>query len=129
MKNNNEEIDQIIKESLTQEEAQFYNELEEQNLLHQLGSLFTTKMGWLIVVMNIVIVVMFVFSIYCVIQFLNTDSTNEMIKWVAAGFICWSSVAMIKLFLWMQMDKNTILRELKRLELQVAVMSSKSKNG
>jgi len=127
MKNNKEEIDQIIKESLTAEEAQFYNELEEQNLLDQLGSLFKTKMGWLIVVMNIVIIVMFALSIYCVVQFFNTDNTNELIKWVAAGFICWSSVAMIKLFLWMQMDKNAILRELKRLELQVASMSNKSK--
>ncbi len=127
MKINNEEIDQIIKESLTKEEAQFYDELEEQNLLHQLGSLFKTKMGWLIVVMNIVNLVMFGLSIYCVIQFLNTESTNELIKWAAAGFICWTSIAMIKLFMWMQMDKNTILRELKRLELQVAVMSSKSK--
>jgi len=127
MKNNSEEIDQIIKESLTKEEAQFYDELEEQNLLGQLGDLFKTKMGWLIVLMNIVIMVMFVLSIYCVIQFLNTDSTNEMIKWMAAGFLCWSSVAMIKLFMWMQMDKNALLRELKRLELQVAAMSNKSK--
>ncbi len=125
MKSNQEEIDQIIKDSLTQEEAQFYNELEEQNLLHQLGGLFKTKMGWLVILMNIVNLVMFALFIYCVVQFLNTDSTNELIKWAVAGLICWSFMAMIKLFVWMQMNKNAMLRELKRLELQIAVLTNK----
>ena len=120
-----EEIDKIIKESLTQEEAKFYDELEEQNLLNQLGSLFKTKMGWLIVVMNIVNLIVFALSIYCVIQFLNTDVTNELIRWGGAVIVCWSTLAMIKVFVWMQMDKNALLRELKRLELQIAAMTNK----
>jgi len=125
MKKNKEEIDQIIKETLTQEEAKFYDELGEQNLLQMLGGLFQSKHSWLLVIMNIVNIVMFVLSIYCVIQFLNTDITNELIKWASAGFICWTSIAMIKLFVWMQMDKNAILREFKRLELQVAALAKK----
>jgi len=125
MKSNKEEIDQIIKESLTEEEARFYDELEEQNLLNQLGGLFKSKMGWLVVVMNIVNLVVFALSIYFVIQFLNTDQTNDLIKWGAGFFACWTSIAMIKLFLWMQMDKNALLRELKRLELQIAALAGK----
>ena len=128
MKTNKEEIDQIIKETLTNEEAKFYDELDEQSLLQMLGGLFQSKHSWLIVIMNIVNIVMFVVSIYCVIQFLNTDITNELIKWASAGFICWTSIAMIKLFIWMQMDKNAILREVKRLELQVASLATKAKN-
>ena len=123
-----EELDQLIKDSLTQEEAKFYDELEEQNLINQLGSLFKTKMGWLIVLMNIVNLIVFALSIYCVVQFLNTDVTNELIRWGGAVIICWSTLAMIKLFVWMQMDKNALLRELKRLELQIAAMSNKVSN-
>ena len=36
-------------------------------------------------------------------------------------------MGMWKLFIWMQMDKYDILRELKRLELHVAILSGKSK--
>ena len=68
---------------------------------------------------------MFALSIYCAVQFLNTDVTNELIRWGGAVIICWSTLAMIKLFVWMQMDKNALLRELKRLELQIAAMSNK----
>ncbi len=126
MKTNKEEIDQIIKETLSQEEAKFYDELGEQNLFQMIGGLFQTKYSWLIIIMNVVNIIMFGLSVYCVIQFLNTDITNELIKWGAAFAICWSFISMIKLFVWMQMDKNAILRELKRLELQVASLAVKS---
>ena len=63
---------------------------------------------------------MFVLFIYCLIQFFNVESTNELIKWGAGGFLSLLSVTMLKLFIWMQMDKNDILLALKKLELQLA---------
>ncbi|MEM7087063.1 MAG: DUF6768 family protein [Bacteroidota bacterium] len=125
MKNNMEEIDQLIKESLTQEEAQFYDELDEQNLLEMVTGLFTTRHRWIMILMNIVMVISFVFFIYCAIQFFNTEETNALIKWAIGGTFCMMIVGLLKLFSWMQMDKNAILRELKRLELQVASLSGK----
>jgi hypothetical protein len=35
------------------------------------------------------------------------------------------AVSMMKMFAWMQMDKNAILREIKRLELQVSSLATK----
>jgi hypothetical protein len=35
-------------------------------------------------------------------------------------------MGMMKLYLWMQMDKNDILRELKRIELQITVSKEES---
>lgn len=40
MKNNMDEIDVLIKETLTQEETKFYNALEEQNLFAMIFGLF-----------------------------------------------------------------------------------------
>jgi len=128
MKNKNEEIDQIIKESLTQEEAQFYDELEEQNLMAKIGGVFKGKLGWIIAVMNILSLIAFAFFVYCAIQFLNTETTNDLIKWGAGSFYSMLFICMIKVYFWQEMHKNALLRELKRLELQIAVMSTKSKN-
>ncbi len=125
MKNDMKDIDELIKETLTQEEAKFYDELDEQNLLEMIGGLFKTKNSWLIIAMNLVNIVAFVFLIYCIVQFLNTNDTNELIRWFAVGFICMMFMMMIKLFSWMQMDKNALLRELKRLELQVSSLAGK----
>ncbi len=125
MKNKMNDIDQLIKETLTQEEAKFYEELDEQNLLGMVGGLFKTRNRWIIIMMFIVNIIAFGIFIYCLIQFLSTDNTNELIKWGLAGFFCIMLTSMLKLYSWMQMDKNALLREIKRLELQVSSLSGK----
>jgi len=125
MKNNMEEVDKLIKETLSAEEAKFYDELEEQNILGMVGSLFKGKLKWILILMNIVHLFAFIGMVYCVLQFLDTDVTNELIKWSVLGFVFLVIGSMLKLFTWQQMNKNALLREIKRLELQISVLSSK----
>lgn len=120
-----EEVDKIIKDALTEEEAKFYDNLDEQNLLEMVGGVFSGKNKWIIILMNIVMVVVFGFMVYSVVQYFNTDVTNEMINWSLAIIVCLLIISMLKLFTWMQMDKNSLIRELKRLELQVSTLSAK----
>lgn len=127
MSNETERIDDLIKEALTKEEAKFYTELDEQNLFQMLGGLFEGKMKWLILLMNVIIIGVFGLFIYCAIQFFDTEVTNELIKWGIAGAFCMLIVSMLKLFLWNQMDKNSLKRELKRIELQISFLANKMK--
>lgn len=120
-----EKIDEIIKEALTQEEAKFYNELDEQNLFQMLGDLFSGKLKWLILLINIIILIFFGVFVYCVVQFINVSETDDLIKWTVYGSYSMFVVASLKMFLFMQMDKNSIKRELKRIELQISILSSK----
>ncbi len=125
MKKDIEKIDELIKEALTQEEAKFYDELGEQNVLEKFGGIFKGKMGWLAIIMNIMVLVFFGLLVYCLIQFLNAEATNQLIKWGAGMFTSMLMMSMLKLYFWMQMDKNDILRELKRLELQISALAHK----
>ncbi|WP_273277100.1 DUF6768 family protein [Maribacter polysiphoniae] len=128
MNKETENIDELIKETLNKEEAKFYDELEEQNLIGKLGEVYKGKMGWLAIIMNVVHLVIFGLLIYCIIRFFGTNETNELIKWASAGFLCMIVMSMLKLYIWMQMDKNDMLREMKKLELQVATLFSKLEN-
>ncbi len=125
MKTNMEDIDQLIKDTLTQEEAKFYDDLEEQSFLQMVLGIFSGKNSWLVIVMSIVQVVFFGFFIYCAIQFFNVEGTNDLIKWGIFGTLSLIASSMLKLFSWMQMDKKAIIREIKRLELQVSSLSGK----
>ena len=125
MRNSDTKIDDLIKESLSKEEAEFYDSLDEQNVFEMIGGLFKTKNRWFIIVVNIIHIISFVVFVYCLIQFFKADDSLELIRWTAAGFLSLTFVGMLKLFGWMQMDKNAVLRELKRVELQVASLSSK----
>lgn len=125
MKTNMEDIDQLIKDTLTQEEAKFYDELEEQNVLGMICGLFTGKNKWILILMNIMTLVFFALFIYCLVNFFGTSETNELIKWGLGCLVFLLGVSMLKIFTWMQMDKNAILREMKRLELQVSSLTGK----
>jgi hypothetical protein len=125
MKTNMEDIDQLIKDTLTQEESKFYDSLEEQSVLGMIGGLFTGKNKWVVILMNIMTLVFFGLFIYCVVNFFDTTETNDLLKWGIGSLVFLIGVSMLKIFAWMQMDKNAILREMKRLELQVSSLSSK----
>lgn len=126
MKKENEKIDELIKEALTKEEADFYDELEEQTFFAKLGEVHKGKTGWLASIMTIMHVLIFVVFVFCMVRFFNTEVINELIKWACAGFLCMIFMGMMKLYIWMQMDKNDILRELKRVELQVSALLHKT---
>ena len=125
MKNKMEEIDLLIKDTLSQEEAAFYESLNEQNVIDMFLGLFKGKNAWILIVMNIMIFVFLGLLIYSCIQFFNAESTNELIKWGFGSMVFLLGVSMLKVYAWMQMDKNAILREMKRLELQVMSLSGK----
>ena len=125
MKDYREDIDALIKETLTEQEAQFYDQLDEKSLFGMLKDSFRGKNSWLMVVMNMANLIVFGFLIYCIIQFFNVETNRDMMIWACAGFLCFATMGMIKLYVWMQMDKQDILREMKRLELQVMSLSSK----
>lgn len=127
MKNNMEDIDKLIKETLTQEEAKFYDDLDEQNALQMVGGLFKGKNKWLLVMMNIMTLVFFGLFIYCLVEFFNAEAIKDLLKWGLGSIVFLLGVSMLKIFAWMQMDKNAILREMKRLELQVSSLYHKIK--
>ena len=125
MKKESSRIDELIKDALTDEEARFYDELEEQHFLEKLGQVHKGRTGWLVTVMTIMHIVIFVVFVYCIFRFFDTNDPIELIKWASAGFLSMIFMVMMKLYIWMQMDKNDILRAVKRLELQIAFLSNK----
>ncbi len=125
MKANKEEIDELIHQALSEDEAKFYDQLGEQSILEMVGGLFQGRLKWLNVLMMIVMVVLFAIGIYSLVKFFNVEGLRLMIEWAGVFFICMMAISMLKLFSWMQMDKNAILREIKRLELQVSRLNKR----
>ncbi|MFT5846188.1 MAG: hypothetical protein ACJARX_001654 [Psychroserpens sp.] len=125
MKTKMEDIDQLIKETLTNEETTFYDLLEEQNLFAMVRGLYKGKNWWLTLIMLIMNVITFGLALYCLIQTFDVENTNDLMLWLAGFFFCFIVMSMLKLYSFMAMDRNAILREMKRLELQVMSLSSK----
>jgi hypothetical protein len=58
--------------------------------------------------------------IMSVVRFYSVETTREMVAW-ATGFVFFClTVSMLKVWYWMELNKNAVTREIKRLELQLA---------
>ncbi|MEQ9091185.1 MAG: hypothetical protein RIE52_08845 [Balneola sp.] len=120
-----EDIDRLIEESLNKDEAKFYHELEEEGLFKQWGGLYTGKLkGWAILT-TVIQLIFTVATFYLGYQFFTATETVDLFKLGGTFFIIFFAASMMKLWHWMQMDKNSILREMKRMEFQIAVLSEK----
>lgn len=125
MKTNMEDIDKLIKDTLTEEEAKFYDSLNEQSVFAMIAGLYKGKNLWFTIVMHVVNIVAFGLMIYCLIQTFDVENTNDLMLWIAGFFICFITMSMLKIYAWMQIHRNALTREIKRLELQVSSLSSK----
>lgn len=86
MKKEMNDIDALIKESLSKEESKFYDDLEEQNLFGKIGGIYKGKLGWLAIFMIIDSLLFFGFMIYCAIEFFKTDVVQDLILWACFFF-------------------------------------------
>ena len=122
MKEERENIDELIKQALSEEESEILERLDEQSIFEQVMSNFQGKMKWVAMYSAFMMLVLFGLSVYCFIEFLQAEEIRQMLLWGAGMGMGMMAVGMLKTWHWMQMDKNTLLREIKRLELHIAAL-------
>ncbi|MEP5610971.1 MAG: DUF6768 family protein [Cyclobacteriaceae bacterium] len=128
MKTEKEEIDRLIEQALTEEEAVFYHKLDEQNIFEMFGGLFQGKMKWLTILTLIIQLVMLGAAVYCGIGFFNATDPVQAIQFGACVFFLMMAIGTLKIFHLMEMNKNATIREIKRMELQVSVLAGRLKD-
>ena len=127
MKTEKEEIDRLIEQALTEEEAAFYHKLDEQNIFGMIGGLFQGKMKWLNILTLIIQLIMLAAAVYCGIGFFNAADPVQAIQFGAGVFFFMIAIGTLKMFHIMEMNKNATIREIKRMELQVSVLAGRLK--
>jgi len=121
-----EEIDKLITESLSKDEAEFYRSMDgDEGLFEMLRGLYTGKLAWITEIMTFVHLVITIIAFYTGYLLFTTENVGDMLQYGSIMFIALLFGAMIKIWTWMQMNRNSILREIKRLEFQVAVLVEK----
>jgi hypothetical protein len=119
-------LDRAIREALSKEDAEFLARFEYQST--PVGEMLDTFRGrWAL--MNafaaIMTFVLFGAFLYFVWQMLSASDVREVVLWSVAVIFALLSVAMLKMYFFMEMNKNVLLREVKRLELQVARLATR----
>ena len=122
---NQKDIDDLIKQALSEEDAEVLRRIDDQGIIDLMTSSFQGKLKWIAMFSAVIMVILFVVSVYCLFHFINTTDLREMMLWGAGMGMSMMSVGLLKTWHWMQMDKNALIREIKRLELQISLLIKK----
>jgi len=122
------ELDRKIREALQAEDAGLLADFDaEPSVYEMLMETFRGKHRWLVFLTMFWTIVFMVLAVLSVIQFFKVEELRDMLMWAAASAFFLSGVTMMKVWYWMELNKNAITREIKRLELQVVRLAGRIK--
>lgn len=117
-------LDDQIRAALSAEEKQELEHLSgEQGVFDKIGDTFRSKMRfWIMLIWTEMIVLIGVIA-WTGWKFFNATEPRDMIIWGAFSILGVLAIWVMKIWYWMEINKNTVVREVKRLELQVAYLT------
>lgn len=66
--------------------------------------------------------------VICIIQFFDQQTTMAMIAWATGAIMCSVSICGLAIYFWMEVDRVAISRDLKQVELQLALLTASLTN-
>ena len=66
------------------------------------------------------------FGVACLLawRFVHAQEIGDMLRWGAAAALAFAGIALVKVWFWLELQKNAIVREVKRLEVHVASLAA-----
>ena len=119
------DIDRKIKEALRAEDADAFEQYGEQSIHEMLIDSFRGKSKWLVVMTVLATLVFLALTIFSAVQFFRAVSDRQMIVWAVAVGFGLLSIGLLKIWYWMELNKNAVMREIKRVELQIARLAGR----
>jgi hypothetical protein len=123
-------IDDRIRASLSAEDQAFLASLDaEESLYRDVAATFQGRMRWLNTLGLVFGVLLFIAAIYCAWNFLMQSDLRDMMRWGGGAALAFIGLGLIKLWFFIDLKSNVVLREMKRLELQIARLNAGMKHG
>lgn len=114
-------IDDAIRRALSPEDLKAYEDLSrDRNPFQEAIGAFQSQHAAFAVGSWLGGLAMLILAAYAAWRASGALDMREMLGWAALAAFGVFSLGLIKLWFWMEMQKNSVLREIKRLELQVA---------
>jgi hypothetical protein len=115
-----QDIDRMIDEALDAEERELLRTLDEPGFFSQAFGVFGGPGGWANIVMMVAQAVLFIAGVIAAWSFFQADDAVSQLRWGLPAAVLLILATMIKMALIPRMESNRVLREVKRVELQVA---------
>ena len=98
-------------------------ELERQETLRQmLAQSFKVQQRWMVLFLWVEAIVICVVGVWAGVRLYHAQDLKPLIVWSTVLIVCAIFFVLVKVVGWQWMNKYSILREIKRLELQISAL-------
>jgi len=120
---NEEDIKRII------DSPQEYDESKEDSYRSILRDFFSKRMRWVMINLYAWSFFFMALAIISAVQFFRTDQTKFQIMYATICLGCSLSIGFCKVITFVMLQRPSVSREIKRLELRITELSEKIKDG
>lgn len=115
-------FDDRIAQALSAEDRELLAQHAEPGYVAQAFGLFRGPWSWVLWLVNVVGGLSFLAALYALWQMAASLDALAAVKWGVAALVLFQFTMLGKLFLGSHLETNRVLREVKRVELQLALL-------
>ncbi len=119
------EMDRKIRAALPPSEAELLGPFDEPPLWDQVKDMFRGKLWWASLLVGIGGVAALAFLVVSAVFFFRAEGVREMLAWAGGFGLGLTAVSFCRLWFWLIMHRNAVVREVKRVEFLVARLSGR----
>lgn len=120
-------IDEQIRNALAAEDQKAIDEIDDgAGLFELVGLTFTGKQAWVTYYMYFLGIVVTAAIVYFIIQYLGTSDIKTSLNWALLIIGCLFVITLIKILGWQQLQRAELMREIKRLEMRIMLVSEQN---
>lgn len=118
---NNSDFDKKIRRALAEDENKIdYRSAADQGIIEMMMGIYRGKLMWLNVLGSIFQLLFMALAVWSAFRFFDATEIRNQILYSTLFLWGVGVTAMFKMWFWMVMNRNSLIREVKRLELQIA---------
>ena len=122
-------IDEKIRQALTEEDKRAIEATgNDAGLFDLMAMSFSGKQAWLTYYMYIMGFAVFFAGLYFLRQFFIAPEIKTSLGWMLAIIACLMVMVIIKVIAWLQMIKQELMRDIKRLEMRVMLLAEQDQH-
>ena len=115
-------VDELIGRALSQEDLDLLSRHAEPGYFGQASGLFRGPLAWVMWLVYVVGFVAFLGAAFALWQMVAAAEVLSAVKWGVGALLLFQFTMLAKGFMGSHMEANRVMRELKRVELQVALL-------
>lgn len=119
-------IDDKIAETLDSGEREILETYgRELGLFGLMAESFRGKLKFLVMMILLFVLAFAVLLVFCAVHFFAAETVEMKLNWMAGGLTALFVIGLLRLWYLMELNRLSVIREVKRLELQVALLARK----